>query len=231
MVNSVYLTLSCRESRLCLYIYFLKFLFIYLFCMLFASTPPDLQTRCPPECPALVDLPSAVPGCPRAFCAPRGRECPCGIWRGTCTGPQHVGAPGAPNPGRWESCGGQAAQLPGRAVFFNSPTTSHWRPPPPGKIPSRSTKLQPRSSSRASSLSLSLPARSTGQQAPLPVEQVPHTYDHKVHPTEDRNSFSVTGFPWILPSKPWLKFTVCKSEDTILLSLACQVCCPILLQL
>lgn len=179
MVNSVYLTLSCRESRLCLYIYFLKFLFIYLFCMLFASTPPDLQTRCPPECLVLVDLPSAVPGCPRAFCTPRGRECPCGVRRGTCTGPQHIGAPGAPNPGRWESCGGQAAQLPGRAVFFNSPTTSHQRPPPPREIPSRSTKLQPRSSSRASSLSLSLPVRGTGQQAPLPMEPVPHTYDHK----------------------------------------------------
>lgn len=137
MVNSVYLTLSCRESRLCLYIYFLKFLFIYLFvCYL----PAPLQTRCPPECPARVDLPSAVPGCPRASCVPRGRECLCGIRPGTCAGPQHVGAPGAPNPGRWESCGGQAAQLPGRAVFFNSPTTSHRRPPPPGEIPSRSTK-------------------------------------------------------------------------------------------
>ena len=211
--------------------------------MLFASTPPDLQTRCPPECLVLVDLPSAVPGCPRAFCTPRGRECPCGVRWGTCTGPQHIGAPGAPNPGRWESCGGQAAQLPGRAVFFNSPTTSHQRPPPPREIPSRSTKLQPRSSSRASSLSLSLPVRSTGSRHLCPWSRchtpmttrvfisVHQCSSVGVHPTEDRNSFSVTGFPWILPSKPWLKFTVCKSEDTVLLSLARQVCCPILLQL
>lgn len=81
-------------------------------------------------------------------------------------------------------------------------------------------RSQPRSSSRASSWNLSLPARSPGQHVLLPRERVPHTYDHRVHPTEDRNSSSVTGFPWILLSKPWLRFTVCKSEDTVLLSLA-----------
>ena len=66
MVNSVYLTLSCRESRLCLYIYFLKFLFIYLF-ILYAicqhpSRPPDTVS---PRVPGAGGPAFSSPGLPQ----------------------------------------------------------------------------------------------------------------------------------------------------------------------
>ena len=182
--------------------------------------PAPLQTQRPPECPARVDLPSAVLGFSRGSCTPRGRACPRGARQGMGVGPQPDGVPGAPD----RSVGSPAGSRPPGShaeQFFSTLLLrlirAHHHPERPLPYPPRS---QPRSSSRASSWNVSLPARSAGQHAPLPAEQVPHTYDHRVYPTEDRNTSSVIGFPWVLWSKPWLKFTVCKSEDTVLLSLA-----------
>ena len=109
---------------------------VFLVCYL----PAPLQIRRPPEFPARLDLPSAVLGCPRVSCAPQGRVCPHGS-QGTGAGPQPVGAPGVPDQGHWEPCGGRASRVPCRAVFFNSPTASHPGPPPPRETPSRSTKI------------------------------------------------------------------------------------------
>ena len=175
--------------------------------MLFASAPPDTAS---PRVPCVPGSAFSGPGLPQGVL--RSPRAGVSAWLPGhgCRASACWSARGA-RPGALGALWGPGRQGPMQSSFFqlsycitSGPTTTQRDPfqihqdRNPGAVPERSA----------------------GQQAPLPTEQVPHTYDHRVHPTEDRNSSSVTGFPWTLPSKPWLKFTVCKSEDTVLRSLA-----------
>ena len=156
-----------------MFVYLLSEVFFF-FCMLFASAPPDTAS---PRVPGRCGSAFSGPGMPqRVLHSPRAgvsawRPAGHGLW-GLSLMEGRVCWTGA-----LAALRGPGHQGPMQSSFFQfflllRLIRAHHHPERPLPYPPR---WQPKSSSRASSWNLSLPARSTGQHMPLPVEQVPHT--------------------------------------------------------